>query len=520
MNPKHNNLLFIFCYTVAGWIIYSPMTSWLISNPDGIYLGVIYREGDGSAAFGRIGVGAVIRLMQSVVSPNLMMILSLIMLGVVICLLADIFNIDSLWGRIVMGALLLLSPSMSSQLTYYYCMVQYILAFVITVLACYLIIKIKHPAIVIVSALLIMAQMTLYQAYMSVAVVLSINYLMYQLLNKEEYKTVIMTAVKLLVSMFLGLVMYILLLKVLHVELDPNRGFDSMGRLDIRQQLGLVKTAYWSFFDYLFGNEYINNSWMYRNGMNLLVVMAIILTIAYTVVVGRLFKQAVRVLMILACLAALPVGFELMVIAAPKVPIHGTTGIIMIPAMSMLYMSVIWLWRLAFSCGRNDEEPGRVRKWFRSYGSVLILAPILYNFILFTSVFENVMWLNYQSMYSLCQKISTRMDEVGGYEPDVRIAFIGYPQDGDYPFNRDELRDIVRGTLAEKGQIWEGSKYLSSCVFQAFYRTYFGIDYNIIESIEYDEIISSGRTEEMGNFPEKNSVVRDGNLIIVKVSDE
>ena len=517
---KHSNILFVFCYAVAGWIIYSPMTSWFISNPDGIYLGVIYREGDGSAAFGRIGVGAVIRLMYSVVSPNLMMIICLIMLGIIVCMMAAIFKADSLWMKIVMGALLLLSPSMSSQLTYYYCMVQYILAFTFSVLACLLIIKVKNPWIVVISALLIMAQLTLYQAFFSVSVVISIYYLICLLLNNEEYKNIVFTASRMLGSMILGIVLYVVLLKLLHVELDPVRGFDSMGKVSLKQRIGLIKTAYWYFLDYLFGDAYINNSWMHRKYMNLIVVVALVAIVLYIIVAKRLYKQMLRMIMLFACALALPIGLELMVIAAPKVNMQGTTGIIMIPAMSMLYMSVIWLWELIpIRTGNAGYKAVKILEYIRAYGCVLVILPILYNYILFTSVFENVMWLNYQSMYSLCQKISSEIDEVGGYESKARIAFIGYPQDGNYPFNREELRDIVRGTLAERGQIWGNSGYLSSCVFQAFYRTYFGIDYCIVDSIEYNKIVESDEVSEMGVFPEQNSITRNGDLIIVKVSE-
>ena len=516
---KQNNLFFVFCFVVIGWIVYSPMTSWLISNPDGIYLGVIYREGDGSAAFGRIGVGAVIRLMYSVVSPNLMMILCLIMLGIIVCMMATIFKADSLWMRILMGVILLLSPTMSSQLTYYYCMVQYILAFVFSVLACLLIIRVKQSWMFVVSSIFVMAQLTLYQAFLSVSVVISLYYLIYLLLNNEEYKSIVLTAIRLFGSMISGIVLYVLLLRVLRVELDSVRGFDSMGRVNVEQRIGLIKTAYWYFLDYLFGDAYINNSWMHRKYMNLIVVVSLTLIVIYIIAVKRIYKQKLRMIMLLVCALAFPVGFELMVVAAPKVNMHGVTGIIMIPAMSMLYMSVIWLWNLIPTQDEGDEQMHGIMKCLRRYGCVLVLVPILYNYILFTSVFENVMWLNYQSMYSLCHKISMEIDDVGGYESDARIAFIGYPQDGNYPYNRDELRDIVRGTIAERGQIWENSGYLSSCIFQAFYRTYFGIDYELVLRDEYNRIVESGLISGMGNFPEEGSVVRKGDLIIVKVSD-
>ncbi|WP_176757351.1 glucosyltransferase domain-containing protein [Butyrivibrio sp. INlla14] len=517
-NKKVKNSLFVIVFIMFGWIAYAPMTTNFLSNPDGIYLGIINRDGDGSAAFGRIGVGAVIKLMYSVVSPNLMMIIALFILGIAICLIADAFDVDSFVGIGVLGGILLLSPAMSSQLTYYYCMVQYLLAYLLGACAFYLIAKHDSWITVVIASVAICIQLTLYQAFLSVTCALGAFYLLKLVLTNTDIKKVLVKMLKFIIAAVAGVLSYVSLLKVLHVELADTRGFDKLGQIDIILRIKLVKYAYVYFIDFMFGNDYINNSWMHRDYVNIFVLAAFLVLLTMIVVKNKLYKKMSSLLLIIVYVLALPVCYELMVIMAPEVDIHGTTGIIMVPAMSIYYMGIVFIWKVLFNKPDRKFKHEWVRSLLYKNGYAIVLAPIIYCFVLFTVVFQNVMWLNYQSTYSLCQKMSYKIDEFGGREERVQVTFMGKINDGKYPFNHQEIRDVVRGTLAEYGQIWEGGSIANHC-YKAFYNNYFGINYNIVSNEIYNQIALSDSFADMPIFPEAGSVVRDGDVIIVKISE-
>lgn len=133
--------IFILFFVLIGYMIYSPMTSNYYTNPDGIAIGLVYKPSSEGEDLGRIGIRAVDVLFGRIISPNLMLIISLCLLGIMVGLLIKIFHIESFIDMMLLGVLILLMPTTSSTFTYYYCMVPYVLAWFLNVFACYIAIK-------------------------------------------------------------------------------------------------------------------------------------------------------------------------------------------------------------------------------------------------------------------------------------------------------------------------------------------------------------------------------------------
>lgn len=507
--------IFIVFFVFIGYMIYSPMTSNYHTNPDGIAIGLVYKPSSEGEDLGRIGIKTVDMLFGRIISPNLMLIVSLCLLGITVGLLIKIFHIESFVDMILLGVLMLLMPTMSSTFTYYYCMVPYILAFFFSVFACYITIRNQKKWFFIIGGCFVAVSLTLYQAYLSVAIVVAMLYLIYMLLF-EPIKKVLIMAFRLCLMGVLGVGLYLGLLKILGIQLSSNRGFDEMGHISIIQLPVLVGNSYSAFVDYFVGDGLLNNSWMYRSFFNFLVLILCIGMLVYLYIVKKIYRHIGKTILFWSLILLLPIAFEIMAVVAPGVDTYGTTGILLVPAMSLIYMAAIFLYALV----KNTfvMKTAFFHKVMQ-YAHLLIIIPIIWNLILFTAAFENVMWLNYQSTYALCDKISDHIDEYADVDKnETKIMIGGNPELGNYPCTYEELRAIVKGTLAVKGLVWQGG-WLSNVCYQDIFINYYNINYQIPTVDEYNAIMESKNYKLMGVFPNNDSVAYIDDIIVIKLSE-
>ena len=94
---------------------------------------------------------------------------------------------------------------------------------------------------------------------------------------------------------------------------------------------------------------------------------------------------------------------------------------------------------------------------------------------------------------------------------------VGDSELGNYPCTYENLRTIVKGSLAEKGYVWKGG-WLSNVCYQAIYLNYFGIEYKIPTVDEYNSIIEQKICQSMDVFPNENSVEFIDGIVVVKLS--
>ncbi|MCM1264016.1 MAG: glucosyltransferase domain-containing protein, partial [Butyrivibrio sp.] len=414
-----------------------------------------------------------------------------------------------------LGMLLLLSPNISSTFTYYYCMVPYVFSYFLGICTCWLIIKNGNKWIIIIGGILIAIQCSLYQAYVSVTIVVALLYLIFVCFTDTKLEKILARMLSFFSSGLIGIGIYLVLLKIMRIELVSSRGFDKMGSIDINKLPLLFGKSYAAAYDYFFGNSLLNNSWLHRDFLNLIIILLLVGMCAYLLVKRKIYQHIWRMLLIFFFIILLPVGLEIMVIAAPDVDTFGTTGILLVPAMSLIYMSIIFFQAMITE---HFDGGGGIR--VKSFSYAVAVIPVIWNLLLFTAAFENVMWLNYQRTYSLCEKISNRIEQcTDGCEGDIKIMITGNPEHGNYPYVHEELRDIVKGSLAVKGLVWEGG-WLSNVCYQDIFRNYLNLDYQILTAEEYNAMIESKDLELMGIFPAHDSVKQVNGVIVIKLSND
>lgn len=503
------NIITVVGMLIAGWIIYNPMCTNYFTHGDGVSIGLVYKWESEGAAFGRTGIATIDRLFGNTVSPSLSLIVSLILIANASLLILELFDITSVAERIVIIMIILFAPHISSLFTYYYCMVAYSLALYLNVLAVYMFAKITDNSWgvwLFIGACLIGFSLSLYQSYLSITVVLCMMFLLKLLVEHNTFKDIILFIIRSVVGFFVGVYGYLFYIKLGgHIQLTEGRSFDKMGQIDISSIGTLCKGAYYNFYEYFFGNALLNNSWMYRNVINIVIMVVIFIQLIYIVIKREFFKEPWRLVMVAFILFLFPIGFELSTIIAPGVEPYGTTGILLVPAMSCIYiLPIIW-------------QPKKINTTLYRVILGIPLVALIWNLILFTYTFENVMWLNYNKAMMLCSKISDVVDEEFGYESGMKIMLAGDAERGNYPCQYEHLKDIVKGTLAPKGMSWGG--WLQDVCYTNIWRYYQGVEYTYPTSDEYAEIISSDEFMSMELFPNEGSLKMIDGIVVIKLSE-
>ena len=339
-------------FFILGYFLYSFMGNSFLTNADGIVSGVVYKFNSEGIELGRLGITLVDKACGMIVSPMLSIIISLIFSGLAVLMIIDILGIKGLCGKIVTYAVLLLSPTFANTMTYFYCAVSYNLAFFLSVFSVFLYkeglseygdnkefknIKLKYVIICLICGLLICGSLSLYQAYLAVTAALFVLIDIKVLLERGD-KIVAKHCIIQLLICALGVGLYLAVTKLMPFKLASNRGFDKMGSINPVKLPNLVEDTYVNFYNYFFTDSLINNSWMCRKELNAVILFSIIVLLLYILVKLKTARRYLSIFLLIFLTAIYPVACEIITIMAPGVDNYGSTGIIIVPAMSFIYI--------------------------------------------------------------------------------------------------------------------------------------------------------------------------------------
>lgn len=262
-----------------------------------------------------------------------------------------IFDIHKKSARVAVGILLILSPSVSNTLTYNYCSDSYMIAYLLSVIAAFLLLTRTGVLSWLTAVAAVLLSLTLYQAYVGVTITLCLFWaIQYCLIGTISSKRFFIRIGRALSGGILGVWLYLLLFKMYQLITGTmaadNRGFNHMGRLPLEEMPSLLKQTYLAALQYFFSDELINNSWLHRNLFNLLIVGMGFFAVVLLLRQNYRIMNKWRYLFVLFGIASIPLALGCIVILAPEANIYEATGLLMLPQMNFAYIFVISLWHL------------------------------------------------------------------------------------------------------------------------------------------------------------------------------
>ena len=500
---------------VLGILVYIQLITQWLTNPDGVWNGILEKQGfNWEDSLGRVGLRMIGRAKGFFLYPALQTIFCLFLLSLITIMLCEMFEIHQQLWRIVLGFLMVCSPSLCNMFTYYYTADAYMIAYFLSVLFVYILANNVSKRNVFYAAVLLACSLSLYQAYLGTSITLCLIYLLYGLLTKNEgWRRTLYQGGRFLISGFLGTLLYLLVYKCLcnftGIVPTAERGFASMGRIPAARLLSLLKQAYIYFIDYYFTDDLYNNSWNLRGVCNLLIFLIIFIIVAVLLWEKRNNRETI--LLVILGMLLLPLAFMSIVVMAPDVSIADITGILMIPHMNFIYLFLIVL--------VSGMSSTAVVKIYMKWSSLVMLLYMSFTLIMYVQIFQNCMRLELNRDYALAQRVVERVESLPEYHQGMKLMIGGKAEEGNYPINYLGMEDVLQGTIATQGHFGDSINGRQYC-WILFIKNYLGITYYVCDSSEVNIIMESEEYARMPIFPEAGSVKMIGEYAVVKLSNE
>ena len=504
----------IICCFFLGVISYFPLITRPLTNADGITISVTYKSShDWENSLGRFGIQYMDQLHGNFIFPELTTCFCLFLLSWIVILTVKIFDIHRKSARLAAGMLLILSPSVSNTLTYYYCSDSYMAAYLLAVLAAFLMLTRTGVLSWVTAVAAVTLSLTLYQAYVGVTITLCLFWtIKHCLTGTITSKRLFVSIARALIGGALGVLLYLFLFKIYQIITGTvaadNRGFNHMGVLPWKEVPLLLKQACLASLQYFFSDELFNNSWLHRNLFNLIMVGLGFWAVVLLLRQNRMVLTKWKYLLVLPGILTIPLALGCIVILAPEANIYEATGLLMLPQMNYAYVFVISL----YASLSMEKMWSRIIFVLEKIVVIMILAIS----VVFAGAFQSLLRINADKTYYVASEILHHITEED-YDSDRPLMISGQMEKGNFPDLYQKLNWAMDGTIASYGLIWTSPSASQGCWNRVF-RQCFGVEYTMCSEEEYNEILETEEFQMMSNFPEENSIKVINGVMVVKLS--
>ena len=407
------------------------------------------------------------------------------------------FDVKKNTTAVLIGALVASFPTVTSVLLYNYVADAYALSFLLACAAALLLTR-KKPRC-IMAAIFIALSVGIYQAYITVTIMLLLCYLIVETVhNGKVIKEIFLQGLKFLVTGACGMVLYyvvlLILLKITGTELIEYQGVNnavSLSGIDIWSSLYIIKE---SFVNYFFD---------FTNGFH---VFGVINAVILVVTVASYFvdviknKLAIRNVLVAGVLVVLlPIGASVLSFINSNVDYHN----IMKMGFFVFYLFFIL---------QYEKKENAMKSW-----TVLIVtvALVFYQIIL-ANVSYHKLNIAYEKSYGILIRIADRIEQTEGAQECERILVLGALENSE-AYSSSMYLDMTGttdGLILRADDEIVGQSVLCSAL-----NDYCGKNYQFLAGKEKEELLQKIDVDDLGNWPAKDSIYIIDQVIVIKLSD-
>ena len=415
-------------------------------------------------------------------------------------------NIEKKITAGLIGAVIVSFPAVTSVMMYNYVADGYSIAFFLSTLAALYLTKEKPKYLL--SAVLIALSTGIYQAYITVTITLVSLHLMDEMIFKNaSFRYVLKKAVYMLLSGVLGVILYVIILKVIlgifSVELLDYQGANtsaSLSNIDLLGSLYVVKETFLKcFFDLSGGvNVYV--------ALNSFVLIFTLIYYIRHIINIKLYKNPATIFMIVILGVMLIFGAGGLAFINPGVDYHN----LMLMGYSVFYMFFF----LVYERGtEKNEKHTSIKCWL----VLLTAVVIIINQVVISNVSYHKAQISYEKSYGVLIRIADRIEQTSGTEYCNKILVIGALDNSDaYSVNlTPDITGITDGYI-----IRADDETVSQSVLCSALNDYCGKSYEFVSGEEKIKIIQREDVKSMKKWPQKDCVAIVDDTIVIKLGAE
>ena len=406
----------------------------------------------------------------------------------------------------LIGAVIVSFPTVTSIMMYNYVADGYSIAFFLSTLAAFYMTREKPKYLL--SAILITLSTGIYQAYITVTIMLVLLKLIDEMIFKNaSFKVVLKKAVYMLLSGIFGIVLYSIILKatlsIFSIELLDYQGANqaaSLSNIDLPSSLYVVKETFIKcFFDLSGGvNVYVT--------LNCFVLIITLVYYIKCIVKNNLYKKPLNIFMIIIMSVMLIFGAGALAFINPSVDYHN----LMLMGYSVFYLFFL----LIYERGTETKEKHiAIKCW-----TVLLTAiVIVINQVVISNVSYHKAQIAYEKSYGVLMRIADRIEQTPGTENCNKILVIGALENSDaYSVNlTPDITGITDGYIIRADDETVGQSVLASSL-----NDYCDKNYKFASGEEKKNLAHREDVKSMDIWPSKECVAIVDDTIIIKLGTE
>lgn len=405
----------------------------------------------------------------------------------------------------LIGALVITFPTVTSVLMYNYVADGYAIAFLLSCMAAMFLVEEKPRYIV--SVLCITLSAGIYQAYVTVTVMLLLCHLILDAMRKEtKIVHLIIKSLKFLAIGMIGMILYYLiltvLLKITNTELLDYQGASNALTISGMNIYAALYTIKCSFMDYFFD---FSNGISVFGLLNCLIFAVTVVMYLADVVKGRI--SIPKILLIAFYGIFLPIGASVLALINSEVDYHN----LMKMGFFVFYLFLIL---------QYEKSEYKLPKL--NVAKAWVILGVIFVFVFHNIIIANVSYhklnMAYEKSYGTLIRIADRIEQTEGSDACDRILVIGALENSEaYSVN---LPPDMTGTT--DGFILRADdEVVGQSVFCSALNDYCGKNYTFVYGEEKKALLERMEKEDaMGSFPDTNSILIMDDIIIIKLGDE
>ena len=482
---------------VCGLLVHMPALTFDVPNHDG--LDSLYFD-QNMITSGRWFLGLTCGISSYYALPWVTGLLALIYISVAGVFICKLLGIKRESFVILTGCLLVTFPSIASNFAYAFTMDGYMLGLLLSVLAVYAVDKCSFGFII--GGLLLAFGMGTYQAYVSVAMVLSLFKVLEIWLDEKKDRKISSTA-RYLGMGVIGLGLYYGILKALlaltHKTLDTYQGISDAGLASGGLFSG-IKQVYSDFVSFTIRSRIMFAN-VYAGIALILLLLAFMITVFAVVIKHGLWTKPVLYISVAVSGILFPVCANGILFVSPGVTYH----------LLMRYQWVLFPVMMLAFIERNTEPAGL--KSVLDWAAVCSVTVVSFSFALSDNIAYSNLEKKYEKTYAYTLRLVDRIEQTEGFYRDIPIRFIGVVGTDPYP-ETDYTKEVTGSMLSVSGDhlLYKPENYA------LFIKNYLGVTLNIQPSGANDFYYEDWYVD-MPSFPAAGSIVIKDGVMYIKTEN-
>ena len=454
---------------------------------------------------GRWGLGALDAIFPNYSMPWIYGIVTIVLIAVGICLILRMFQIENKVLQVLLSGCIMVFPSVIGVFGYMFTSSSYGLSYLLCVLAVWLLTRKKWLALPLAVGCMV-ASLSIYQSYVSIAASLLVLLLIRELLTGAEPAAVLKKGIGYVLFLVLSLALYYgatqVILKWKGISFNDYAS-DSL-TLSFSGILNGIRLAYLNFCRFFYWAHHQlmpTSASRYLHFYLFCGILVVLLLLAASQKRQRLARYALLAVLV----ALLPLAINCMYLITAESSIHT----LVLYSFTSLYVLAAMVLELALPCISPRKLPELLRRLALELMPVLLAAIVVINVYVANESYLN-MHLRYENAYAFYTTLTANLQQMPEFTEGTRLAVIGSWESPDYYTERFAFTD---GLIGVKGFLPSDYSY------SYFLEYYLGFPVECVTEEEAEAIRQTEAFQNMPTYPYYGSMALIDDVIVVKLSE-